>query len=110
MEQKGTRMSLRVAQEEQVEHRVGLEEVDEGPAEDPATQGQETEPGNDQQHVLHEGRRARLGRLACTIRPKQILKRVNNVEMLKLKSEISTADQHQVNRLTETFKEYCKRE
>lgn len=55
---------LRVAQEEQVKHRVCFEEVDEGPAEDPATQSEETESGHDQQHILHEWRGARLGGLA----------------------------------------------
>lgn len=66
MEQKGSGVSLRVAQEEQVEHWVGLEEVDEGPAENPTTQGEETESGHDQQHILHKWRWARLGGLAGT--------------------------------------------
>lgn len=67
MEQIGICMSLRVAQEEQVKHWVGLEEVDEGPAENPTTQSEETESGHDEQCVLQEWRWARLGGLAWTI-------------------------------------------
>lgn len=73
MEQEWIHMSLRVAQEEQVKHWVGPEEVDEGPAENPTTQSEETESGHNQQHILHERRRARLGGLAWTIRQKQLL-------------------------------------
>lgn len=72
-------MSLRVAQEEQVKHWVGLEEVDESPAKNPTTQSEETEPGHDQQHILHKWRRARLGGLAPTNRQKNINKCVNAV-------------------------------
>lgn len=44
----------RVSQEEQVEHRVVLAEVDQRPAENPATHGQQAEPSCNQNHVAEQ--------------------------------------------------------
>ncbi len=49
----------RISQEEQVEHGVILEEVDEGPAQNPSTQSQQDQPHRDQSHVPHQRRRTR---------------------------------------------------
>lgn len=56
----------RVSQEEQVEHRVVLAEVDQRPAEHPATHGQQAEPSCDQNHVAEERSAAALRHLVET--------------------------------------------
>ena len=51
---------VRVTQEQQVEDRVVLEQVDQGPAQNPATQGQHDEPGGDHNHIPDQRTRAGL--------------------------------------------------
>lgn len=45
----------RVSQEEEVEHRMVLAEVDQCPTEHPATQGEQAEPSCDQNHIAEQG-------------------------------------------------------
>lgn len=67
----------RVSQEEEVEHRVGLAEIDQRPTEHPATQGQQAEPSRDQSHISEQRSTAALRHLEtddrcqkdCGIRP-----------------------------------------
>lgn len=56
----------RVSQEQQVEHRVVLAEVDQRPAEHPATHGQQAEPSCDQKHVSEQWSAAALRHLHKT--------------------------------------------
>lgn len=56
----------RVSQEEQVEHRVVLAEVDQRPAENPATHGQQAEPSCNQNHVAEQWTTAALRDLGET--------------------------------------------
>lgn len=53
----------RVSQEEEVEHRVVLAEVDQRPAEHPATHGQQAEPSCDQNHIPEQWSAAALRHL-----------------------------------------------
>lgn len=57
---------LRVSQEEEVEHRVVLAEVDQRPAEHPATHGQQAEPSCDQNHITEQRSAAALRHLDDT--------------------------------------------
>lgn len=56
----------RVSQEEEVEHRVVLAEVDQRPAEHPAAERQQAEPRCDQNHVAEKGSAAALRHLHRT--------------------------------------------
>ena len=56
----------RVSEEEEVEHRVVLAEVDQRPAEHPAAHGQQAEPSCDQNHVSEQRSAAALRHLDKT--------------------------------------------
>lgn len=63
---RGSIKDSRVSQEEQVEHRVVLAEVDQCPAEHPATHGQQAEPSCYQNHIAEEWSTAALRHLGET--------------------------------------------